>query len=253
MHGSIDSKNVKHLNVVLDFLGIQHKELDRQSAGRRGVVKHEGIVAAFPSSSILCSLDSRLCGGLVSFHHNLIRHMLKGGVRDNVRICDRVDPNLPAFVNERLRFGFGRVQPATNKKNWQLHGEKMPTLDVSPFKALPTSMQSQLMTIIEHSQVFLLKQYPNAFPNKMRNDHCATQLNAVMGFPRSKALFEYYDIVISRNAVLTKHIDTKNDHREGYDHCVVYSFYATVDNLEYKVSIIMCTRCTVGCPIDRIK
>jgi hypothetical protein len=197
-------------------------------------------------------LDRRTCGGLVSFQQNLVRHMLQGGTRDNVRIRDRVNPSQPAFVNERLRFGFGRVQPSTNKKNWQRLGQKMPTLEVGPFKSLPPSMQSQLITIIEHCQEFLLKQYPDAFPSNFRNENCSRRLNEALGFPRSKALFEYYDIVLSRNAILSKHIDTKNDHRVGYDHCIVYSFYTSIDGLEYKVSIIMCTRCTIGCPVDRI-
>ena len=48
------------------------------------------------------------------------------------------------------------------------------------------------------------------------------------------------------NTKLRKHIDGKNDHREGYNMCVVYSYYCTMNDLEYKVSIIMCTQNDVG-------
>jgi hypothetical protein len=62
-----------------------------------------------------------------------------------------------------------------------------------------------------------------------------------MGYPDAKAKFEYYDMVISRNTTLPKHIDGKNDHRLGYNHCVVYTFYHELEGIEYKASIIMTT------------
>ena len=63
--------------------------------------------------------------------------------------------------------------------------------------------------------------------------------------------FEYYDILLSRNTVLLKHIDSKNDHRPGYNFCVVYSFFQVIEKLEYNVSIIMTTRSDVGAAIEK--
>ena len=73
-----------------------------------------------------------------------------------------------------------------------------------------------------------------------------------IGFPNASFKFEYIDIVLSLNTILPKHIDSKNDHRKGYNHCTVYSFYQVVDELEYKVSVIMTTRLTVGAAFEKV-
>ena len=90
----------------------------------------------------------------------------------------------------------------------------------------------------------------NVFPNNIRTKVFAKRLNNALGFPHSRAKFEYYDIVLSCNLVLLKHLDTKSDHRKGYTICVVYSFYQVIECVQYKISIIMTTRNTVGCALD---
>ena len=65
------------------------------------------------------------------------------------------------------------------------------------------------MTVIECCQQFLLSHHENAFSNPTRNQHCAGRLNSLLGFPKSRALFEYYDIILSRNMILGKHGDKK--------------------------------------------
>ena len=81
---------------------------------------------------------------------------------------------------------------------------------------------------------------------------CAKKLNEEMSLPRASMEFEYYHIVLTRNVVLPKHIDMKNDHREGYNYCVVYSFFHVINNLEYKVSIIMTSRVSLGVALEKI-
>ena len=125
-----------------------------------------------------------------------------------------------------------------------------PTLKSST--SMSNSLKRQLMTVIESSQVFVEQHYKDSFPDHRRTTLFAGRLNCALGFPRSRAKFEYYDIVLSRNTILRKHIDHKNDHRDGYNHCVVYSFFQEIDGVEYRVSIVMTTRSTVGCPYDRI-
>ena len=107
------------------------------------------------------------------------------------------------------------------------------------------------MKVCECCQFFVNKHHPNAFPDKYRNEQFAGRLNALMGFPKSRAKFEYYDIILSRNTVLHKHCDTKNDHRVGYNHCVVYSFFHSISNKCYRVSIIMTTRTSVGAAYEK--
>ena len=36
-----------------------------------------------------------------------------------------------------------------------------------------------------------------------------------MGFPKSTSLFEFFDVIMTRNTTLQKHTDPKNDHRKG--------------------------------------
>ena len=63
--------------------------------------------------------------------------------------------------------------------------------------------------------------------------------------------FEYFDILLSRNTVLLKHIDSKNDHRPGYNFCVVYSFFQVIEKLEHRVYIIMTTRSAVRAAMEK--
>ena len=88
------------------------------------------------------------------------------------------------------------------------------------------------------------------FPGDFYDSRCskiyADRLNNKLGFPRSSNLFEYDDIVVSRNTVLPSYFDWNNDHRTGYDHTVVHTYLTKVDGKVCRVTIIMCTRTVVG-------
>ena len=107
------------------------------------------------------------------------------------------------------------------------------------------------MKLFESAQLFVDKCIPNAFPIIAHTNECSKRLNAVLGFPNPKSKFEYFDIVLSRNTVLPKHIDSKNDKCPGYNLCAVYSFYQEIAGVEYKVSVIMTTRSSVGAAFDK--
>ena len=121
----------------------------------------------------------------------------------------------------------------------------MPSINTKSFTKLPPKSKEQLMILFEAATQFTLQWYKNSFPDHERNIRCAGYLNSQMGFPGSKSLFEFYDMVISRNTVLQKHCDVKNCHHPGYNICCVYSYYVHVGGEEYKVSIIMTTRTTI--------
>ena len=250
-HGSMNSNELEPHHILLDFLDIHNTQMNATTAGKKGIDSCNGIIFVTDKNKHIQQLNKKIIGGFQRFHTDLVDFMLRGGVTDNARMRQLVD-QFGESVNNRCRFGFGRVQPRTNKKNWTLHGERMPTIDVSLFRQMPSSLQDRFMTVVEHAHKFLLCHYPDAFPDKFRNENCASLLNNHLGFPFSCSKFEYFDIVISRNIALIKHIDTKNDHREGYNYSVIYSFYCLFLGLEYKVSIIMTTRCTVGAPVERI-
>ena len=136
-------------------------------------------------------------------------------------------------------------------KTWTLNGTEMPTIQYRTFTSLPCSLQQQLFKVFESAQIFVEGQLTNPFPNKLRSNLCVKKLNTALGFPFSPSKFEYFDIVLSQNSVLLKHIDCKNNSRPGDNFCAVYSFYQVLLGLEYKVSIIMTTHSTVGAALER--
>ena len=119
------------------------------------------------------------------------------------------------------------------------------------FTNLPDSLKPQMMKLFESAQLFVDKCISNSFPITARTNECSKRLNAVLGFPNSKSKFEYFDIVLLRNTVLPKHIDSKNDNCAGYNLCTIYSFYQEIVGVEYKVSVIMTTRSSVGATCDK--
>ena len=123
----------------------------------------------------------------------------------------------------------------------------MPFLRTKPFTNLPQSIKAQLMILFSAASKFTQYHHTDTFSNPDRNKHCAGYLNSSMGYPKSNSLFEFFDIVVFRNTILRKHCDHRNCHRLGYNYCCVYSFFPTVNNIEYRVSVIMTTRTTVGC------
>ena len=76
-------------------------------------------------------------------------------------------------------------------------------------------------------------------------------LNWAFQYPLSTSKFEYFHFVLTPNTILQKHIDRMNDARPGYNCCIVYSFFQQVEDLEYRVSVIMTVRNTVGVAFDR--
>ena len=132
-----------------------------------------------------------------------------------------------------------------------MNNQQMPTIQHMIFTNLPDSLKPQIMKPFESAQLFVDKCIPNAFPITARTNECSKRLNAVLGISNSKSKFEQFDIVLSRNTVLPKHIDSKNDNRAGYNLCTVYSFCQEIVGMEYKVSVIMTTHSSVGVAFDK--
>ena len=190
-------------------------------------------------------------GGVDALESHLTEYLLKfETTEDNLRMICKINPCKSA-VSRRIRFGFGRIQRNSSKTNWQISDTAMPGVNVKQFSRMLTCLGEQTMILFELATKFTSAWNKDAFPNKTRNHLCAGYLNQAMGYPKSASLFEYFDIVVSRNAVLRKHCDVKNDHREGYNVCCVYSYFKSVCSLEYKISIIMTTRTTLGCAFKK--
>ena len=127
----------------------------------------------------------------------------------------------------------------------------MPTMNHRPFNALSETLRRNLIHLFESGHLFARQNCDKSFNNPLRTGTFSHLMNEKLGCPRARFNFEYIDIVLSRNTELPKHIDGKNDDREGYNVCVVYSFWCTIEALQYRVAVIMCTRNDVGVALER--
>jgi hypothetical protein len=107
--------------------------------------------------------------------------------------------------------------------------------------------------VLETGTKIVRRHGPISFADPQRKAIFASKLNNKLGFPRSTNQFEFVDIVLSMNTVLPAHLDTFNDHRHGYDSCLVYSFSTNVNGKVSRVAMIMTTRSSVGACLTKIK
>jgi hypothetical protein len=254
-HGSIDTSDLPNTNVIYDFVGIGHTVLSLHSTGSNGISRDDDVIVAFSTSAHFRNMQITLqkrgfCGGLDSLEMNVAQMLLMHGVRDKIRLTEEIVSDEEA-VSQSLDFGFGRIQRKSMQLNWKFNKTTMPGINTKSFDKFSPKTKAQLMILFEAATQFTSKWYEDSFSDHERNIRCAGYLNSQMGFPGSRSLFEYFMMVISRNTVLSKHCDVKNCHRPGYNICCVYSYYVHVGGQEYKVSIIMTTRTTVGSAFNK--
>ena len=258
-HGSHSLNELPDRKQLCEHLGIQFSSISPENAGWRGLQHTNNVYVLYSQNKFLQKLDHTLVCGLSRLHYDLTVYLLNNvKTTDASRMEGKIIQSSPS-LDIRLSFGFGRIQRDVKEgetwkvQRWQYKNKEMPTLKFQTFTILPKILQSQLLRVFESGQIFAESNMTNVFPNHLRTKIFAKRLNNALGFPHSRTKFEYYDIVLSCNLVLLKHLDTKNDHRKGYNICVVYSFYQIIEGVQYKISIIMTTRSTVGCAIDNIK
>ena len=252
-HGSIDQSDVVNNLIIYNFVGVANKTLSQKNCGRRGVGTDGDIVVGFSNAAFFRNMTKKLGRfgyNIPKFEIMLAKHIIAHGLTVDLGRCEgTINPNEPS-INQRARFGFGRIQKAIHGINMDLDGTPAPGANVKDFLNMPQDLQDQLVLIFEASTLFTRTWLKDSFTNSFRNEQCAGTLNNAMGYPTSSSLFEYFEIVVTRNTILKKHCDAKNDHREGYNICTVYSYYTTIDDKEVKVSIIMTSRSTVGSAVD---
>ena len=123
----------------------------------------------------------------------------------------------------------------------------MPTIfNLTHYRKCPDSLKVRILCVLEHATRLVRHKYPGSMSDNNRTKIFAKPLNTHLGKPNSCNKFEYIDIVLSHNTVLPFHLDEKNDHRDGYDHCTVYTFASNVSGRVCRVSLIMTSRLTVG-------
>ena len=108
------------------FLGITSKTLSLSSTGPRRVKSHNDVIVAFDGAACFKNLSKAMYSKckvqLAHFECSLGYHILScGGIRDIVRCNGSMDPSQDS-VNIRIRFGFGRIQPAVHRINLLVNG-----------------------------------------------------------------------------------------------------------------------------------
>ena len=186
---------------------------------------------------------------LAHFECSLGYHILScRRTRDVVRCNGRLDPSQDS-VNIRIRFGLGRIQHADYGINLLVNRPTYPPVNVKLFQSIPSALKDQLTIPFQDSTHFTKSWIKDSFPNNVRNATCAGYLNSLMGYSKLTSLFEYFDVILCRNTITRKHCDLKNNHRKEYNICTDYNF-VMLNWEEYKVSVIMTTRYTVGSGCD---
>ena len=250
-HGSIQVNELPSFDSFLSLANINHSIIRIEDSDTTGSVSKNGIRVAYRHHNQLEQLHNKLPDGLEKFNNDVANHILRQPSRiDFHREDGKIRQHEFSYVNS-CKWGFGRVQSDNHPKSWSFLNEKMPTLDTEPFKTMPKHVQSGIILVLETATKFAYSTNANAFPDTTRNDLFATTMNASMGHVRSLSKFEYVHIVLTHNNKLKDHIDWKNDHRLGYNFCIVLSTLINIGGILFRMSIIMTTRTTIGAALDK--
>ena len=276
-HSSASIHSIPAISFSMNRRGVEHNILSPSSAGSNGIARRRGITAMYCNSALVRSLDKSLSSIIRptiqpsdceknqspirpsirpdtnSFHHELAQYLLSLGMEEDTSRQSGCISHGYSSGSSHLLWGWGRIQPDTNKQTWYINNQKMPTLNVDSFLLIPKTLQSQIILVMETATSMAQSEDNECFPNPVRTKLFAKILNGAMGFGSSSSLIEYVHVVISKNTILNEHIDHKNDHRQGYNFCIVYSFYHIIDDAEYRIAIIMTTRTTIGAALQRLK
>ena len=244
-HGSAPEMYLRRSRATMEKHGIENAVISKSMAGDSGVVKEDDVVVAFDHSRIIIAINMTMRGGIEQFRQSLFTFMMSRDKTDTARV-KKLSTGQPA-TNLRARFGYNQIQRPTHHSHWSLEGERMPSYNVYDFLDMDEDLRYNMMKLAEGGQRFLCDHYRSAGRDLNRIKHCVKRLNEAMGFPQSTSRFEYFDIVLTQNTLLEKHMDYKNDNREGYDHCVVYSFFYGT----FRIAVIMTTRRDIGAALDR--
>ncbi len=252
-HRSFILESLHQNNKELQQHGIPHYVIWSGSRGDRSKITLNGASVSYMHHRPLRNLDDVLKGGLKNLDRQLGNYLLSTSSKKDWNREDGKINTLCKSLVTSIDYGFGRVQSATNRRTWLYKDVKQPTLDVEPFLAMPITIRKKVMLVMERASDFAIENNNPCFSDTIRSCTFASMMNKRMGFPESVSKFEYVNIIISSNTQIKEHIDWKNDHRAGYDICIVYSSFVLIDNIEYRLAIVMTTRTTVGAALEKAR
>ena len=181
--------------------------------------------------------------------------MVEDRTREQVSSFRR-DINKKRRIMARLRFGWGQGQGVESSAYREYKGIGIPSLKVESFSDnLSSSLQGKMYWLFHLAAEEVRKENPGALGDDLRSSVFGNLFRKELGCSKDDPLFpwEYIDVLVSCDTALARHCDHLNDWRHGYNHTSVYSYHRTVDGAEYKVSVIMATRKSVGKAVERIR
>lgn len=266
-HGSQLVSKKYDTDVRLHSAGIPNTTIVKgDKSGEVDLIEDWGLGVWYESHKMVKTLNNATEG-----EDSLLSYALKnesGLVVDKSRnSCDDSDA-----INRRIRFGVGQNQPETNTKyrSYDVRtGEadtttksmnpemKMncPTINADAFHAMDQKAKDFMKDVAALGKHMMKRFHGNkVLVDKERNSIFSGCLNKKLGWRKNHAYFEYYDIqIMSWGVRLDRHMDYKNDSRDNFNHACVYSFFRNIDSKEYKVSIVMTTRCNAGSAMETFR
>ena len=234
--------------------------------GEMDLIGEWGLAVWYPNQRDVRSLPHAAAG-----EDSLLTYALEKPSRlvvDKARNGQRSETD----TNRRIRFGCGQNQRTTyeryrcfDKSTHKVHKlasdvrtedrVNCPTIDTRAYHNMPRTAKEFIRNVARLGKAMVKRYHGRAALNdKERNIIFSKALSKELCWRADVCAFEYIDIqIMSEGVVLYRHMDYKNDSRIHYNHTFVYSFFREIKGVEYKVSIVMTTRCDAGSFMDRIR
>ena len=196
----------------------------------------------------------------ISMFHNLdidydywLETVLKQGDKNTSRDAST------GGVAKRMTIGWGPKQHDKYPKTLYYKNIKMP-YPKFPFKGLQFGYKikpeylKQLSDILSLSQNILDKLYDKPMNNVLRYELFGKKMGKSFD-STCKSRFEFLDIFVEHASNLNRHLDYKNDWRNGYTFGASYSYLIlrNEDKKLYRVNFIMCSRYVCGAFMEEVK
>lgn len=256
-HGSELVSKFKEVKASLKKNNILSVEVDKsQAVGGMVRVKPFDFVINYKQSKLMNTIKQKA----PKVEDDLIRYLIgaakRGKLKKDLQRQDlEYQVNTNEDLQERVLCGFGRNQEDGRADYLEYKKIPIPNLNVKAFLDLPRALRKKLYVIFSESAKMVKEEFPDAFNDEGRKSIFAKLMREKLECDKKDPDFpwEYVDILVTCDTKLSRHMDYKNDHRKGYEHCCVYSYVRTVKGVVYKVSIIMTTRATVGSAMETIR
>lgn len=257
-HCSVPNKTIDMVVKDYESNGIPWQVVERKMQGADGKVRvpRFGFSIAYDQSRMMQLVAQRAPG----VEDDLLAHLIqmhKSGqtVSDAARLASFRSEVNHVKVQGRMRCGHGQGQGHWSPAYREYKGVSTPSLKAESFMTMNQSLRKKLYWVLSLAAEEVKREHPGAFGDDLRQEIFGGLMREALGCEENDPHFpwEYIDILVTCDTALARHCDHLNDWRPGYNHTSVYSYHRTVEGAEYKVSIIMTTRKSVGRAVERIR